>query len=351
MDRISSAVEPELASAEIPRNRLRRKIVKVTVSGVPWLIISGLLWAGLFIKPHPVGGTVQPPVLERRDHFYGISPAPGKGIWVAGSGGKIVAIDDQGHTKSLIPATDQTLQDIAVWDDTHGVAVGNEGIVLITSDGGAHWRKVNDVPHSAVANKLTRVRVAAGGKAVATGEMGALLYTADFGATWTRLRNEEDVAWNDATLLPNGGLVVVGEFGRILVSPDGGSTWQTPEVPVQSSLMAVTFRSPTDGVAVGLEGVVLTTHDGGRTWRQEKLDSHAHLFDVAWDDANQRWLGVGALGTWIKAGPEASDWQSGQLDERDLAWHTRILPMGKEAWLTGANVGRWDGTRWHALGR
>lgn len=350
MDRISSAVEPQLASAEAPRNRLRSKVVKVTVSSVPWLIISGLLWAGLFIKPHPVGGTVQPPVLERRDHFYGISPAPGEGIWVAGSGGKIVSVNNQGHARPLVPATDQTLQDIAVWDDTHGVAVGNEGVVLTTADGGLHWKKVHDVPHSEVANKLTRVRVAAGGKAVATGEMGALLFTGDFGATWTRLRNEEDVAWNDATLLPNGSLVVVGEFGRILVSPDGGSTWQTPEVPVQSSLMAVAFRSPTDGVAVGLEGVVLTTRDGGRTWRQEQLDSHAHLFDIAWDEANQRWLGVGALGTWIKAGPGASDWQSGQLDERDLAWHTRILPMGKEAWLTGANVGRWDGTRWHALG-
>ncbi len=351
MDRISPEVEPALASAGAPPSRLRGTAVKVTVSSVPWLIIGGLLWAGLFIKPQPVGGTVQPPVLERRDHFYGISRAPAEGIWVAGSHGKIVAVDAQGKAQLLQTPTDQTLQDIAVWDGGRGVAVGNEGVVLTTADAGRRWTNVEGVPRSEVANKLTRVRIAAEGKAVATGEMGALLYSKDYGASWTRLRDEEDVAWNDAALLPGGGLVVVGEFGRILVSPDGGSTWQTPDVPVESSLMAVAFRNASEGVAVGLEGVVLTTRDGGRSWQREKLDTQAHLFDVAWDEANQRWLGAGALGTWIKAGAAATDWQSGRLDERDLAWHTRVLPVGGEVWLTGANIGRWDGQRWLALGR
>lgn len=351
MDRISSTVEPELTNAEARHSGLRGKVVKVTVSSIPWLIIGGLLWAGLFIKPKPEGGTVQPPELERRDHFYGISPAPDGGVWVAGSGGKILAVDDQGRVRPLASATPHTLQDIAIWEGGRGVAVGNEGAVLITADGGKTWRAVEDVPRSAVTNKLTRVRVGADGQAIAVGEMGALLRSKDYGATWSRLRDEEDVAWNDVALLPGGGLVVVGEFGRILVSPDGGSSWETPKVPVDSSLMSVAFRNGTDGVAVGLEGVVLTTRDGGRSWQQAEQGNHSHLFDVAWDAANQRWLGVGALGSWVSAASDAGVWQSGQLDERDLAWHTRVLPMGKEAWLAGANIGRWDGKLWHALGR
>ncbi len=351
MDRISSTVEPALAAPDTPPSRLRSSAVKVVVSSVPWLIIGGLLWAGLFIKPQPVGGTVQPPVLERRDHYYGIAPAPGGGVWVAGTGGKIVAIDNHGHARVLATPTDQTLQDISVWDERHGVAVGNDGVIVTTADGGQHWKAVEGVPRSTVANKLTRIRVAADGKAVATGEMGALLHSKDYGASWSRLRDEEDVAWNDAALLPGGGLVVVGEFGRILVSPDGGSTWLTPEVPVSSSLMAVAFRNGRDGVAVGLEGVVLSTADGGRTWQRQKQDSHSHLFDIAWDEPTQRWLGVGALGAWVKAGAPANDWQGGRLDERDLAWHTRILPVGGEAWLAGANIGRWDGQRWQPIGR
>jgi hypothetical protein len=49
--------------------------------------------------------------------------------------------------------------------------------------------------------------------------------------------------------------------------------------------MAVTFRNGTDGVAVGLEGVVLTTPTAAGPGAG-KLDSHSHLFDVAWDEPN-----------------------------------------------------------------
>ncbi|ATE62053.1 YCF48-related protein [Thauera sinica] len=353
MDRISSVAARELASQAAPEHAppqgVRHTAIKIAVSSVPWIIIGGLLWAGLFIKPQPVGGTVQPPVIERRDHYFGVAPAPSGGIWVAGSGGKIVAIDAAGRAERLPTPTAQTLQDIAVWDAQHAVAVGNDGVVLVTADGGASWRKVDGTPRSDVANKLTRVRVAGGGRAIATGEMGALLHTADYGATWSRLREEEDVAWNDAAMLPDGRIVVVGEFGRILLGTDGSADWTEPASPVESSLMSVAFRDAREGVAVGLEGVVLVSHDGGATWSRAALDSRDHLFDVAWDEANQRWLGAGALGGWV--GTDAGGaWQAGRLDERDLAWHTRVLPAGKEAWFAGANVGRWDGRRWSALG-
>ncbi|MBN8443442.1 MAG: glycosyl hydrolase [Thauera sp.] len=353
MDRISSAAEqalaPQVALAAAPATGPLHKLIKVAVSCVPWLIIGGLLWAGLFIKPQPVGGTVQPPVIERRDHFFGLAAAPAGGIWVAGSSGKIVSIGADGRIERMSTPTDQTLQDIAVWDAQRAVAVGNDGVVLTTADGGKRWTKVDGIPRSEVANKLTRVRVATGGRAVATGEMGALLQSTDFGATWSRLRDEEDVAWNDAALLAEGQVVAVGEFGRILRSTDGGASWQEPASGVESSLMAVAFRNANEGVAVGLEGVVLVSRDGGASWQRAESGAQAHLFDIAWDEANQRWLGAGALGSWVTAAADAAGWRAGRVDERDLAWHTRVLPAGKDAWFAGANIGRWDGQRWAAL--
>ncbi|WP_068636779.1 YCF48-related protein [Thauera butanivorans] len=354
MDRISSVAEP--AFTQPPTHTASAgagfigKATKFAVSSVPWIIIATLLWAGLFIKPQPVGGTVLPPVMERRDHFFGVAAAPESGIWVAGSGGKIVWIDGTGSVVRLATPTEKTLQDIAVWDGRNALAVGNEGVVLVTRDGGKAWQKIEGVPRSEIANKLTRVQVAPGGRAIATGEMGAILLTADHGATWSRLRDEEDVAWNDAALLPGGRIVVVGEFGRLLVSGDGGITWQEPVSPVDSSLMGVAFRDENSGVAVGLEGVVLVTRDAGMTWERAGAGTHDHLFDIAWDEENQRWLGAGALGTWIGGDPEGLEWRAGRVDERDLAWHTRVLPAGEEAWFVGANIGRWNGQRWMILG-
>ena len=345
-----AATPPASGRSGSDRPTSRPSLARAPVAILPWAIIGGLLWAGLFIKPQPVGSTVQPPVLEQRDHFYGLALVPGGQVWVAGSNGKILALGGDGPAERFATPTDRTLQDIAVWDASRAVAVGNDGVILFTADAGRTWTAATNVPRSEVANKLNRVRVGDGGVAVATGEMGALLMSRDHGRTWARLRDEEDVAWNDVALLGDGRIRVVGEFGRILVSDDDGVNWSEVEARVPSSLMAVAFRDADVGVAVGLEGVVLVTRDGGREWRQAEVEVHDHLFDIAWDNAGSRWVGGGSLGRWVRADADATNWSTGRLDARDLSWHTRVVPAGEQTWFAGANVGRWDGTRWMPLG-
>ncbi len=50
-------------------NRLVRWGIGVT----PWLVIAGLLYVGLFVKPKPIGSTVIPTAIEARDRFYGMA--------------------------------------------------------------------------------------------------------------------------------------------------------------------------------------------------------------------------------------------------------------------------------------
>ncbi|SDI13345.1 YCF48-related protein [Pseudomonas panipatensis] len=318
---------------------------------LPWAIIGGLLWAGLFIKPKPVGASVSPPALERRDQFYGLAQLPGGAILAAGSNGKILAIAGDGEVARRQTPTDKTLQDIAAWDASHAVAVGNDGVILFSTDAGQHWRSASGVPRSQVANKLNRVRVAAGGLAIAVGEMGALLASHDFGASWQRLRDEEDVAWNDVALLGDGRMVVVGEVGRILLSDDAGGHWKEIPPPVPGSLMSVSFRDASNGVAVGVEGSVLVTRDGGRQWQPVELGVRDHLFNVLWDAGRNQWFAVGALGRWVSGseGANGLSWHSGTLDARDLSWHTGALLSGPSIWLAGDGIGRWDQQRWSPL--
>ena len=349
MDQIKNRVGEE-QSAPHQATSKHPAVVRLVTSVVPWLIIGSLLWAGLFIKPQPVGSTVQPPTVERRDHYYGMAmPEPGR-ILLAGSNGKIVALDQAGRAERIKTPTERSLQDIAAWDAKHAVAVGNDGVILHSADGGTSWAPAADVPRSQVANKLNRVRLGDNGIAVAAGEMGALLMSRDWGKTWSRLRPEEDIAWNDAAILPNGAIVAVGEFGHIALSGDGGKSWKDIKGPVQVSLMAVSFRDKNVGVAVGLEGVALITRDAGNTWLPLDIKAHDHLFDIAWDSATRRWIGAGSLARWISIDADGSDAKTGRLDERDLSWHTRVVPDGSTTWFTGANVGSWDGKTWKALG-
>ncbi|RJG13637.1 glycosyl hydrolase [Pseudomonas cavernicola] len=326
-----------------------QRVLRMLMAVLPWTIIASLLGAGLFIKPQPVGTTVTPPMLERRDHFYGLALAPSGEVWASGSNGKILAIAADGQMRRLPTPTGRTLQDIAVWDASHAVAVGNDGVILFSQDAGRHWRESSEVPRSEIANKLNRVRIGQGGLAIATGEMGALLVSRDYGQSWQRLREEEDVAWNDVAILDGGRLVVVGEFGSILLSDDLGRSWAEIAAPVPSSLMSVQFRDAQNGVAVGLEGVLLVTRDGGQQWEVVELGISDHLFDILWIPGQSQWFASGALGRWVGGNGDAGSWKSGTLDDRNLSWHTRALSVGGDIWLSGADIGRWDGRQWSPL--
>lgn len=352
------------------------RLVKIALSVTPWAIIAGLLWVGLFIKPQPVGTTVQPPSIERTDSFYGVT-SPAKGVlWIAGNKGKVVRSDDNGLSWSLQKTpTRQHLQDIASWDGQRAVAVGNKGVAIVTADGGATWREV-PTPLSKVSNKLLRVKALADGRAWAVGEMGALLESADYGQTWQRRRDEEDAAWNDIFFLDASTGWLMGEAGRMMRTADGGKTWEAVASPVKISLMAVAFRDADNGVAVGLEGSLLATRNGGKTWEvlprakrpvgglsldpgssaptapnkpRVLEEAGEHLFDVVWDDAQQAWFAVGNQGVWVRGNKDADTWEAGRIDARDLAWHTRIIVANGHTYLAGANVGEWNGRAWRAF--
>lgn len=327
----------------------KASIARIASSAAPWAVIAALLAAGLSIKPKAVGATIQPPVLDRAYHFYGIDHVGTATLWAVGSAGRIVRSDDKGaHWSVQRSGTTAALQDIVVWDAQHAAAVGNQGIVLRTEDGGKTWRKV-DVPVSAVSSKLLRVRSGpAPGSAWAVGEMGFLYATNDFGATWERKRPEEDIAFNDIACADVRHCVVVGEGGAIFNSMDGGQSWDRVAAPVKSSLTSITFKDAVNGAAVGLEGVILHTQDGGRSWqsiqqasatsRHEDGSPLPHLYDVAWDAVDAQWVAVGEQGVIVRWADGARG-QSGRLAAGDFSWHTRVVPNGESLLLAGQTLG------------
>lgn len=320
----SSAIPSALSSmaGETRREHGPHFPVRVALSGLPFLLIGGLLYAALFIKPSPQGVSLAPPVMSRGDVVYGVA-SPAKGVlWAVGSDGKVWHSDDSATSWRLqTAATPETLQDIAAWDAQRAVAVGNQGVVLRTIDGGATWAPVL-APLSTIANKLMRVRAFSDGEAWAVGEAGAVLHTRDYGANWHRAAPEEDAAWNDVHRVGSR-IILVGEFGRIRVSRDSGTSWADAVSPVRSSLMSVSFRDATTGMAVGLDGVVLKTDDAGDSWVRLTNPDHNHLFDVIWDGGN--WVAAGNKGVLVTADGEAKTWKASLISKTERAWHTRIV--------------------------
>ncbi|NIB44345.1 glycosyl hydrolase [Pseudomaricurvus alkylphenolicus] len=322
-----------------------KKATSLLLSFVPWSIVAGLLWAGIFVKPSAQVETVVPPPIDKRDKIYGVSTIATDLIWLAGNYGKILRSDDGGSSwVRQITDTRKHLQDISAWDSQRAVAVGNGGIVLVTEDGGNSWSEI-EVPKSEIANKLIRVHAYEGGEAWAVGEVGMILSTTDYGKTWRRMREEEDIIMNDLIKLGDRRIFVVGEYGRMFRSDDNGKTWQDFDTDSQSSLTAIDFRTRQHGVIVGLDGVILTTTDAGQSWRlTESKDSGntEHLMDVQWSGDINRWISVGNKGKWMTFSSELNAYEAGNLSKTDLSSHTELALVQGGMIAVGANVGYLD---------
>lgn len=165
-----------------------------------------------------------------------MAPLPGAGAQDVGA----VPADDYSDPAPL--ATQALLLD-ATSVDGRLVAVGDHGIVLISTDGGETW-----------AQSLVPTR------SMLTG-------------VWF---HDANLGW------------VVGHDAVILKTTDGGATWR--RVNFQPDLLLplfdVWFADAENGIAIGPYGFVLTTADGGETWEESSLDAQPVADDsVAADEA------------------------------------------------------------------
>ncbi|NQD96238.1 glycosyl hydrolase, partial [Pseudomonas sp. CrR25] len=109
------------------------------------------------------------------------------------------------------------------------VVVGDYGTVLL-SDDGEQFRQARAVP---VQSLLTDVQFLDAERGWAVGHDGVVLASADGGESWTLLRKAErpGEALLAVNFLDANHGFVVGQFGLALESRDGGRSWQPSSLP------------------------------------------------------------------------------------------------------------------------
>lgn len=168
-----------------------------------------------------------------------------------------------------LPA-EPSLYDVSSPDLSHCWAVGEEGTVLATSDGGAHWVKQDTGDSSYV---LSAVCFPDQKHGWAVGEGGVVLATSDGGATWTKQTSGttthlKGVSFVDAV---HGWAVGSNDlrYGDVILSTtNGGISWRVKEPKDANEtygLNAVDFVDGAHGWAAGQGGRILATANGGVT--------------------------------------------------------------------------------------
>jgi len=328
-------------------NKFIENVLEILLS---LFIVGGLLYVAFYVKPTVTVPEYTPTLFEYRDHYYSVvSPDQDKKvIWAVGNNGRVIRSDNAGKDWRIQDTgTKHDLQSISAWDSNSAIIVGDLATVLTTDDGGESWVMV-PIEVYEFGDQLLQVCVdSATGQAWISGTMGTVIRSSDRGKTWSMVHAQEDLAWNDIMVAPDGSVWVVGEFGRLQRSRDDGASWQEVEAPTSgSSLMAIAFSDQQHGVAVGLSGVVVSTADGGDSWSPVAVVTEAHFFDIVWD--GQRFAAVGDNGTLASFSAEGQLAQLGRIHPDNSLWYTQITPLSAAAYLiAGANLGLHSGRDWN----
>jgi photosystem II stability/assembly factor-like uncharacterized protein len=272
---------------------------------------------------------------------------------IAAVGERLVAVGERGHIlvsdapesgwqQAQVP-TRQMLTAVHFADARRGWAVGHDGLVLVTSNGGMDWSRQYDglaLQASYNRGKLQRLndrRIALekslaaaenpGERAgimsaleeleldiedaeyaieaplqtpplldiwfrdalhgYAVGAFGTLLVTDDGGVTWLRagerLDNPQKMHLNGVAGDEQGGVWIAAETGLLFRSRDGGETWVSLDSPYEGTFFGIA-RAPDSGrlIAYGLRGNAFYSDDGGDSWRRSSTETDRSIAGGSW---------------------------------------------------------------------
>ena len=228
-------------------------------------------------------------------------------ILIAGDNGTLLRSLDGGATWNQDPLTTYaSINGLALSGNTT-IAVGEYGFIA---------RKIGTNPWAFINSGLNRsanwITTSDGVYGLAAGQDGLILKTTDGGSTWAEISNSItlDSFYGIASAGRNF-LWIVGDLGVLLASTDGGTTWVQQTTNTSNTLLSVSFIDNANGWAVGAAGQIIHTSDGGITWSAQPSGQTAVLFGVKFTDALHGWI-VGDLGLILRTADGGQSWLAQQ---------------------------------------
>ncbi len=219
-----------------------------------------------------------------------ISAADVDHVWAVGNDGTILHSEEGGRPTSGGGRRESTwldqssgvtlhLTDVVVSDTENVWAVGNGGTIIATSDGGATWHSQS----SGTSEDLHSVAFADVNNGLAAGANGVILRTADGGETWSAVGSGTSERLRSVAFAGTKA-IAVGDGGTVTRSEDAGISWRMQEVsyvldgdapgePVElrETLRGVGLIDEQRGFVYGNNGLILETPDGGESWERVSL--------------------------------------------------------------------------------
>jgi len=241
---------------------------------------------------------------------------------------------------------ESALRDLHFIDTLQGWAVGDQGVILKTADGGQHWNAVADVNRSiqdwnhaagelSLREKLRGVQDRRVQGAVATSRSSLPKVTCQLNSVFFL---NERYGW-----AAGGCAVPLLDRTRsvVLKTVDGGANWRSITNTMPSHIKHIEFSDPNTGWAIGdssssFASGIFFTHDGGQTWQDQPLADPQQRHDwVAADRQGQRLVGVSTKGQ-LKFSQGKKIDNGGVLASTAQHFSDIVMTSATDGWAVGA---------------
>ncbi len=215
--------------------------------------------------------------LHRTDRYQAVA-RHASNVVVVGNQGVIVYSSDKGNSWGRVELPDwPALIDVVACPNGQFVALAFAPKVFVSSDGGATWMP-QEIPTSESPQAMT---CAPDNKIWVVGAFTTRWTSSDAGATWDETTNDEDALLTTVQFFDANTGVITGEFGTVMTTTDGGENWET-QAPLVDEFypQAAYFENPQVGWIAGLGGVILHTTDGGQSWTEQETETVVPLYGL-----------------------------------------------------------------------
>lgn len=224
--------------------------------------------------------------------------------WAVGHEGTVLHTTNGGMTWFFqTSGTSLILRDVHFADISRGWIVGNLGTILRTINAGATWSPQS----SGTTGSLEDVYFSDLNNGWVVGEGGTILHTANGGLTWSFQTSGTVLYLTDVHFIDANTGWAVGGGGTIIYTTDGGTTWSNQSSGSTAFLLAIHFIDGQTGWTSGTGGTILHTTNGGATWIDQTSGNINALFGVYFTDALTGWA-VGGSGTILHTSNGGGSW-------------------------------------------
>ncbi len=261
-----------------------------------------------------------------------------------GANGSIVRSGDGGITWTPVSSgIIWELRSVCFVDRDIAIAAGLAGQILRSTDAGLNWTVVR----SRTAAPLTQVMFIDSLRGFICGSEGTFLQTTDKGANWA-LSQVEDFGKSIIycmSFLADSTLILAGEYGQIAKSTNLGASWSfVDQRPTGEDIVSLTTTS--DGTIIGVggsssHGIVVRSRDNGTTWSSVTTSNILGL-KASCVINSRSYLGFGLQGSVIQGNAPFDSFSIGTATSTTDVWGCFNTGLGT-VWICGVNGSIYSG--------